>query len=207
MGQLNYSTAETQKRLEQGYYDDIVAKGFTGTKTELDAILAKAGVAMKGATATVVGDKGLVPAPAAGAQGKYLRGDGTWQTPPNTTYNVATTTANGLMSANDKKRVDGAVVPSDIIEANLGALPVTPYRYSIKYTYTSATPIAIAFAATPVEGFECMIDILNSTSADIEQPLPNATPWQSGDATVTLPAGDVTPISIRFIHGKYCIRT
>lgn len=42
--------------------------------------------AMKGATSGADGAEGLTPAPAAGAQGKYLRGDGTWQTPPNTTY-------------------------------------------------------------------------------------------------------------------------
>ncbi|MCI6072158.1 MAG: hypothetical protein MR715_10275, partial [Subdoligranulum sp.] len=33
----------------------------------------------KGATADAAGAHGLVPAPAAGAQTKYLRGDGTWQ--------------------------------------------------------------------------------------------------------------------------------
>ncbi len=36
---------------------------------------------MGGAAASQAGTAGLVPAPAAGAQGKYLRGDGTWQTP------------------------------------------------------------------------------------------------------------------------------
>ena len=41
---------------------------------------------MGAATSSAAGKAGLVPAPAAGAQGKYLRGDGTWQTPPNTTY-------------------------------------------------------------------------------------------------------------------------
>ena len=61
---------------------------------------------MAGATASAAGKAGLAPAPAAGAQGKYLRGDGTWQTPPNTTYAVATQSANGLMSATDKKSVD-----------------------------------------------------------------------------------------------------
>lgn len=39
---------------------------------------------MTAATADAAGKAGLVPAPAAGAQGKYLRGDGTWQTPANT---------------------------------------------------------------------------------------------------------------------------
>ena len=63
---------------------------------------------MAGATASAAGKAGLAPAPAAGAQGKYLRGDGTWQTPPNTTYAVATQLANGLMSAADKKSVDYA---------------------------------------------------------------------------------------------------
>lgn len=42
--------------------------------------------AMTGATSSAAGAIGGVPAPAAGAQGKYLRGDGTWQTPTNTTY-------------------------------------------------------------------------------------------------------------------------
>lgn len=34
---------------------------------------------MKGATASAAGNAGLVPAPAAGNQNKFLRGDGTWQ--------------------------------------------------------------------------------------------------------------------------------
>lgn len=64
--------------------------------------------AMKGASATADGSTGLVPAPTMGNQGKYLRADGTWQTPPdtNTTYGTATQSANGLMSAADKKKLD-----------------------------------------------------------------------------------------------------
>lgn len=205
MGQLTFSTAQVQERLEQGYYKDIVAAGYTGTKAELDAILAKAGLTMTGASASASGKAGLVPAPAAGTQGKYLRGDGTWQTPPNTTYSPATQTTNGLMSAADKKRVDGAVILNDVGSVNLGALPVD--KYSLKYTYTSATAVALAFSGTPEEGREFMLDILNNTAADIEQPIPNADPWQSEDASVTLAAGKVTPISIRYVHGKYCVRT
>jgi hypothetical protein len=37
--------------------------------------------AMTGATAQSAGTSGLVPAPAAGNQGKFLKGDGTWDTP------------------------------------------------------------------------------------------------------------------------------
>lgn len=43
---------------------------------------------MSAATADAAGSEGLVPAPAAGSQGKYLRGDGTWQTPPDTKVTV-----------------------------------------------------------------------------------------------------------------------
>lgn len=60
-----------------------------------------------GATTAAAGKNGLVPAPAAGKQTQYLRGDGTWATPTNTTYSVATQSANGLMSSTDKKKLDG----------------------------------------------------------------------------------------------------
>lgn len=63
-------------------------------------------VVMKGATSSAAGSAGYAPAPEKGAQGKYLRGDGTWQTPPNTTYSEATQSQAGLMSAADKKKVD-----------------------------------------------------------------------------------------------------
>lgn len=55
---------------------------------------------MGAATSSAAGKAGLVPAPAAGAQGKYLRGDGTWQTPPNTTYsNMGGATSSAAGSA------------------------------------------------------------------------------------------------------------
>lgn len=52
---------------------------------------------MTGATASAAGQAGLVPAPAAGKQGQYLRGDGQWLTPPNTTYSQATADKLGLV--------------------------------------------------------------------------------------------------------------
>ena len=42
----------------------------------------------KGATSSAAGGTGLVPAPTTGQQTRFLRGDGTWQTPPNTTYST-----------------------------------------------------------------------------------------------------------------------
>ena len=52
---------------------------------------------MTGATASAAGQAGLVPTPVAGKQGQYLRGDGQWLTPPNTTYSQATADKLGLV--------------------------------------------------------------------------------------------------------------
>lgn len=52
---------------------------------------------MGAATASVAGKAGLVPAPAAGKQTSFLRGDGTWVVPTNTTYAKANTTTLGLV--------------------------------------------------------------------------------------------------------------
>lgn len=65
----------------------------------------------KGATSSAAGGSGLVPPPAAGTQSKqYLRADGTWAVPPNTTYVNATQSAAGLMSGGDKTKLDGIAV-------------------------------------------------------------------------------------------------
>lgn len=66
-------------------------------------------VPMTGATTAADGTSGLTPAPAKGAANRFLRSDGTWSVPPdtNTTYSVATQSANGLMAAADKKKLDG----------------------------------------------------------------------------------------------------
>ena len=59
------------------------------------------------ATADAAGGTGLVPAPAKGQQGLYLRGDGTWATPTNTTYGDATTSSHGLMTAAMVTKLNG----------------------------------------------------------------------------------------------------
>lgn len=59
-----------------------------------------------GADATLAGTGGIVPAPLVANRTQFLRGDCTWATPTNTTYSVATTTSNGLMSASDKTKLN-----------------------------------------------------------------------------------------------------
>lgn len=79
---------------------DITGLGIPGTNTTYSP--------MSGATSSAAGTNGLVPAPPAGAQGKFLRSDGTWQ--PLVSYGEATATNAGLMSAADKTKLDGLVL-------------------------------------------------------------------------------------------------
>lgn len=80
--------------------EDITGLGIPGTNTTYSP--------MSGATSSAAGTNGLAPAPPAGAQGKFLRGDGTWQ--PLVSYGEATATNAGLMSAADKTKLDGLVL-------------------------------------------------------------------------------------------------
>ena len=65
------------------------------------------------ATADAAGGTGLVPAPAKGQQGLYLRGDGTWATPTNTWRgvqdNLTSTATDQSLSANQGKVLKGLI--------------------------------------------------------------------------------------------------
>lgn len=78
-------------------------------------------------------------------------------------------------------------------------------NYSIKVTLSSAS--ALSFASMPYEGWECMIDILNSSSSDITQALPNASGWQCEDTNMTIAVGKIASISVRYVHGTYVVLT
>lgn len=62
---------------------------------------------MVGATEDEDGEQGDVPAPTSEEMDLYLQGDGSWSKPQDTTYNNATHTVSGLMSASDKVKLDG----------------------------------------------------------------------------------------------------
>ena len=87
------------------------------------------------ATANSAGSSGYVPAPAKGQQGQYLRGDGTWATPTNTTYGDATTSASGLMSSGDKSKLDGIASGANktIVDSSLSASSTNPVQNKAVY--------------------------------------------------------------------------
>lgn len=86
----NLGHVTATKAVQKG---DITALGIPGQDTTYSEFA--------GSTA------GLVPSADTGDAGKYLKADGTWGTPENTTYTNASQSAAGLMSADDKKKLDG----------------------------------------------------------------------------------------------------
>lgn len=70
-------------------YITVDAKGHVSAKSNRTITLPAGPVNMKGASSSAAGSAGYVPAPAAGASNRYLRSDGTWAVPTNTTYTAA----------------------------------------------------------------------------------------------------------------------
>ena len=64
---------------------------------------------MKGATSSAAGTNGLVPAPAAGSQDKFLRGDGTWQVPPTSTITIDTSLSSTSINPVQNKVINTAL--------------------------------------------------------------------------------------------------
>lgn len=184
----------------QGPKGDTGATGAQGPKGETGATGLQGPQGPKGDTGDtgpqgVKGDTG-----ATGPQGpKGDKGDpGTNAT----TTAVATIFDNGLMSYTDKRNLNAAVVPENVTNATtLTGLSIN--NYSIKVTLSSAS--ALSFSTTPNEGWECMIDIKNSSSSNITQPLPNASGWQCDNTSITIAAGKIASISVRYIHGTYVV--
>ncbi len=88
---------------------------------------------MTAATASTAGKAGLVPAPAVGKQASFLRGDGTWQVPTNTTYSTATQSTNGLLSAADKKKLDGIATGANktTVDSALSSTSTNPVQNKV----------------------------------------------------------------------------
>ena len=107
---------------------------------------------MGGATSTVAGTSGLVPASAAGDQDKFLRADGTWVVPTNTTYSVATTSANGLMSSAMVTKLNGiATGATKVVESTVSGWGFTKNTGTVtSVTLTQGTGITVSNSGTAI---------------------------------------------------------
>ncbi len=148
--------------LKNPYALTIQANGTTAATYDGSAAKTVNITAMTAATASAAGKAGLVPAPAAGKQTSFLRGDGTWVVPTNTTYTAATTTSAGLMSAADKVSMNklGGSVYYDRTSVSgvsrLGLFSVTPVAVTVS---------GLSLTVPPVVEFETVITSTSSTSS------------------------------------------
>lgn len=134
------------------------AVSFDGSK---DVTIITSIATMAGATASVTGKKGLVPAPTTSDTAKYLKGDGTWAVPENTTYTAATDSVLGLVKVGSNITNSSGTI--SITKANVtSALGYTPPTTNTTYTkgdydtlglikpsksYTSAAKLTTAAAS------------------------------------------------------------
>ena len=130
--------------------------------------------AFKGASASAAGGTGLVPAPAKGDQAKFLKADGTWGTPENTTYKEATTSTAGLMSSADKTKLDGieAGANKTTVDTALSTSSTNPVRNSVvtnALNKKASTSHSHSAATTSTAGFMSASDktLLNSLKNSI----------------------------------------
>lgn len=108
---------------------------------------------MTAATADAAGKAGLVPAPAAGAQAKFLRGDGTWQVPTNTDSNVlqtvSTTAGEFALLAKDQTAVttttSGSVFASGVtVNPSTKTITATTFKGALSGNAATATTATTA---------------------------------------------------------------
>lgn len=109
------------------------------------------------ATASTAGTVGAVPAPSAGAQAKFLRGDGTWQVPTNTDTKVvqtqSTTAGEYALLAKDNTGVttttSGSVFSTGVtVNPNTKTITATTFKGSLHGNATSATKATNATKAS-----------------------------------------------------------
>ena len=157
-------------------------------KTKLDGI-----TTMTGATSVAAGASGLVPAPAAGDDTAFLKGDGTWGTPPGKTY---TATAPVAIDANDDISVadattssKGVVQVGDNVTVSSGTISVKPWAdyaaASSSVTVSDLQENAIVVTDEPVGGSA------EAVLAEVEQTLSNSAGSVPSSAVVSSLARNV----------------
>ena len=127
--------------------------------------------AFKAATASAAGGAGLVPAPAAGKQASYLRGDGAWAVPPDTNTwrgivnNLTSDSTTDSLSAAQGKELKRLV-------DNAGAKLVDGFTIAAASTWTQLTSANVASldpdyqAVDPALSYPWFTDVAYTCAAD-----------------------------------------
>ena len=117
---------------------------------------------MSAATSSTAGSTGLVPAPAAGKQTSFLRGDGTWAVPEGATYVFATGDSNGTFK----------VTPSNGSAQNVSIKGLGSAAYTESSAYATAAQGTLATNALPKSGGTVTGDINFTRSTTIANNTP-----------------------------------
>lgn len=133
----------------------------------------------KAATASAAGGSGLVPAPAAGENTEYLRGDGTWAVPTNTTYSNFVKSGSGAKAGLVPAPSTTAGTTKYLREDGTWAVPPDTNTTYTHPTYTARTGKPTA-NQTPAFGGTATVSQITS---DAKGHVTGAT-----DRTITIPS-------------------
>ena len=109
---------------------------------------------MTGATSSAAGKSGLVPAPAAGKQASYLRGDGTWAVPTNTdtkVTNTLNTTAKAYVTGTTSSSTNTGTQVFDTgvyLDTTAGMLTATTFKGALSGNASTSTKLASSSCTT-----------------------------------------------------------
>ena len=154
-------------------YPKTISSLVKHNNTTLEAIL----TASIGASASAAGNTGLVPAPAKGDQGKFLRGDGQWANMPETYVHPTYTATTGAESTNQSVVLGSSVNVSQVTSDTSGHVTGQTTR-TITFTHPAYTATSGAEAAAATPGWGSTVNVSKVTS--------DATGHVSGQTTCTI---------------------
>ena len=183
-----------------------------------------------GASSSAAGSAGLVPKPAAGDQTKYLKADGTWSTVSggsgstnltntanatsltvesssgnDTSLPAATTSAWGVMTDEDKTKLDGiatsATANAGTITSVTGTSPIassggTTPAISISAATTSAAGSMSSADKTKLDAIEASADVTDATNVNSAGAVMNTDLATKGQILVGDGSGDPTALAV-----------